>query len=51
MNQNTISLALILIGGFLIDLGFLYFHASKSFSYTTIIMGAIIFWLGFRRLT
>lgn len=51
MKQNIPYLILILTGGFLIDLGFLYFHASKSFLYTSVIIGAIIFWLGFRRLT
>ena len=51
MGENTLNLAIILIGGFLIDLGFLYLHASRSFSYTSMIIGAIIFWLGFRRLT
>ena len=51
MKQNILYLILILIGGFLIDLGFLYFHASKSFFYTAIIIGAVIFWTGYRRLS
>lgn len=51
MGENTFSLALILIGGFIIDSGFLYLSASKLISLPAILAGAMLFWHGFRRLS
>ena len=51
MKENTLSLLFILVGGFIIDLGFLYISAAKSKSLTMIVLGAIIFWNGFSKLT
>lgn len=51
MKENTINLLLIIAGGFIIDLGFLYLSSAKSKSLTMIVLGLILFWNGFRRLT
>lgn len=51
MKENTLNLLMILVGGFIIDLGFLYLSATKSKSLTMILLGLIIFWNGFSKLT
>lgn len=51
MGENTVNLIMIIIGAFIIDLGFLYISATFSQSLTIILLGAIIFWNGFKRLT
>jgi len=50
MGKNTLNLALVIAGGFLIDFGFLHISSIKSFSLSIAAIGAIMFTIGFWRL-
>lgn len=50
MRGNNFNLGLILVGGILLDVGVLYFYASRLFAWSAIIIGSLIFLRGFTRL-